>query len=53
LEAWQLVHFENLVHIKGLKGVAVMSKDLKTLECIDPDTECVRDFLVKGGCNGK
>lgn len=53
LEAWQLVHFENLVHIKGLKGVAVMSKDLKTLECIDPDTECVRDFLVKGDCNGK
>jgi hypothetical protein len=52
-EARQLVQFENLVHTKGLKGVAVKSKDLKTLECIDPDTECVRDFLVKGDCNGK
>jgi hypothetical protein len=47
------VQFENLVHTKGLKGVAVKSKDLKTLGCIDPDTECVRDFLVKGDCNGK
>jgi hypothetical protein len=47
------VQFDNLAHTKGLKGVAVKSKDLKTLECIDPDTECVRDFLVKGDCNGQ
>jgi hypothetical protein len=47
------VQFENLVHTKGLKGVVVKSKDLKTLECIDPDTECVRDFLVKGDRNSK
>lgn len=47
------MQFEDLAYTNKLKGIAVTSKDLKTLECIEPDKGCVRDFFVKGDYNGK